>query len=196
VTATGTAGPKRVTATPGPASRRRPQPQHAPRVPFALLLVGLIVGGMCALLALNTASAANELARHELATKDTDVAARLEQVRNEVAASAAPGSLGSAAAALGMVPAGAPAFLNVDANGKVVLLGSPAPASPAPAPPPPAKATVTPAKPQGPATTPAKTPATTPATTARRTAGKPAPAKPRTPSPTPPATTTLPGGTR
>jgi hypothetical protein len=207
VTATGTAGPKRVAATPGPASRRRPQPQHAPRVPFALLLVGLIVGGMCALLALNTASAANELARHELATKDTDVAARLEQVRNEVAASAAPGSLGSAAAALGMVPAGAPAFLNVDANGKVVLLGSPAPASPAPAPPPPAKATVTPAKPQGPATTPAKTPATTPATTARtpattpattarRTAGKPAPAKPRTPSPTPPATTTLPGGTR
>lgn len=66
--------------TPAPAARggaRRIagpgyQPRHAPRVPFALLVAGLVVGGMCALLALNTASAANELARHQIAGEDSD----------------------------------------------------------------------------------------------------------------------------
>ena len=99
-----------------------------------MLVVGLIVGGMCALLALNTASAANELSRHNLAVKDADVAAQVQQLQNEVAASAAPGSLGSAAAALGMVPAGNPAFLQVGSNGVVRVLGSPAPASAPPQP--------------------------------------------------------------
>jgi len=162
-------------------------------VPFALLVVGLIVGGMCALLALNTASAANELARHGLAGKDSDVAAQLEQVRNDVAASAAPGSLGSAAAALGMVPAGAPAFLKIGADGKVTLLGSPAPATTV-APPvvpravpkaTPSKTNATPAK--------AKTAAKTKARTAAKTTAK---AAPKTPTATPTPTTTLPGGPR
>ena len=168
------------------------QPKHAPRVPFALLVVGLIVGGMCALLALNTASAANELARHNLAGKDSDVAAQLEQVRNDVAASAAPGSLGSAAAALGMVPAGAPAFLKIGADGKVTLLGSPAPATSAPAAPPPARPKATPTKTNA---TPAKakTAAKTKARTAAKTTAK---AAPKTPTATPTPTTTLPGGPR
>ncbi len=168
------------------------QPKHAPRVPFALLVVGLIVGGMCALLALNTASAANELARHGLAGKDSDVAAQLEQVRNDVAASAAPGSLGSAAAALGMVPAGAPAFLKIGADGKVTLLGSPAPATSAPAAPPPARPKATPTKTNA---TPAKakTTAKTKARTAAKTTAK---AAPKTPTATPTPTTTLPGGPR
>jgi len=163
-------------------------------VPFALLVGGLIVGGMCALLALNTASAANELARHGLAGKDSDVGASLEQARNEVAASAAPGSLGSAAAALGMVPAGAPAFLKIGADGKVTLLGSPAPASVPVAPPvvPPAVPKATPSKTTA---TPAKTKKTakTDAPTAAKTTAK---AAPRTPTATPTPTATLPGGPR
>ena len=43
-------------------------PKHAPgapRTPFALLVFGLIGAALCLLLALNTASAANELRRHE-----------------------------------------------------------------------------------------------------------------------------------
>lgn len=160
------------------------QPKHAPRVPFALLVVGLIIGGMCALLALNTASAANELARHNLAGKDSDVAARLEQARNEVAASAAPGSLGSAAAALGMVPAGAPAFLQIGPDGRITLLGSPAPATSI-APPPVPKVT--------PKATPSTTKAKKPST---RKAKKAATSLPKRPTATPTPTTTLPGGTR
>lgn len=106
--------------------------QGASRVPFALLVTGLIVGGLALLLLLNTASAANEVRRHELAGKDASVAARVQELQNAVAASAAPGNLAAAAAQLGMVPAGNPAFLVIGTNGAVSLLGHPAPASGAP----------------------------------------------------------------
>ncbi|MDP9094148.1 MAG: cell division protein FtsL [Actinomycetota bacterium] len=169
-------------------------PKHAPRIPFALLVVGLIVGGMCALLALNTASAANELSRHNLATRDAGIAAQVQQLRNDVAASAAPGSLGSAAAALGMVPAGNPAFLQVGPNGVVRVLGSPAPATAVPQPAP-VKATplTTPVKP--PAASLAQGHAARPTSTGTKTMPK---TRPPTPSPTttPTPTTTLPGGAR
>ncbi|MEO6886613.1 MAG: septum formation initiator family protein, partial [Jatrophihabitantaceae bacterium] len=98
---------------------------RAPRVPFAILVVALVVGAMSALLALNTASAANELNRHDLAVQDTGLSAELEQLQNEVAASAAPGNLASVAAALGMVPAANPAFLRIGVDGKLTVLGSP-----------------------------------------------------------------------
>ena len=42
-------------------------PARAPRAPFALLVTGLIAGGMALLLGLNTMSAANELHRHDIA---------------------------------------------------------------------------------------------------------------------------------
>lgn len=106
------------------------RPKHAPRVPFALLATGLVVGGLCLLLALNTASAANELDRHELASKDAAISARLEQLRNEVAASAAPEALAQAAARLGMVPAGNPAFLVIGRDGAVRVLGNAKSATP------------------------------------------------------------------
>ena len=86
----------------------RPAPKHAPRVPFVLLLLGLLVGGLIMLLVLNTASAANELRRHDLAAQDDNIAATVEQLRNEVAASMAPNNLARVASQLGMVPAGNP----------------------------------------------------------------------------------------
>ena len=105
-------------------------PKHAPgapRMPFVMLLLGLVVGGLCALLALNTGSAANELQRRDLAASDQSVAAQVVQLKNEVAASAAPGNLAAAAARLGMVPAGNPAFVVIGADGQAHVLGSPAP---------------------------------------------------------------------
>jgi hypothetical protein len=177
-------------------SARAYGPRHAPRVPFALLVVGLIVGGMCALLALNTASAANELSRHNLATKDAGIAAQVQQLRIDVAASAAPGSLGSAAAALGMVPAGNPAFLQLGPNGGVRVLGSPAPAT-APAQPLPAKPA-----PQSAAAKKSTTSLTHGHAAVPTVPSVPTPTgtktvpKPSTPTPTPTPTTTLPGGTR
>ena len=166
-----------------PGSPMSRVPRRAPRTPFALLVGGLVVGGMCALLALNTASAANELQRHDFATKDAGVAAQVQQLQNEIQASAAPGNLAAVAGALGMVPAGNPAFLRVEPDGRVRVLGSPLPATvpPVVAPPTPPKPTPTP--------TPSKT------TTKNKTKKKPV-VKPTTPTPTPTPTTTLPGGTR
>ena len=180
------------------ASARHPRlhpPAHAPRVPFALLVVGLIIGGMCLLLVLNTASAANELSRHDLAAHDAQVAAQVQQVRNQVAASAAPGNLANAAIAMGMVPAGNPAFLRVGENGSVTLLGSPGQASAPPAAAPP---TPTPTKTPTPTHTPSPKPSTSVTASGKgtRAAATTPRAAPTKPAPTPTPTVSLPGGPR
>jgi hypothetical protein len=100
-------------------------------VPFALLVTGLILGGLVLLLVLNTFSAANELRRHDLATRDASVAAQVVELQNEVANSAAPANVAAAAIALGMVPAGNPAFLVIGTDGSVQVMGSAAAATPA-----------------------------------------------------------------
>jgi hypothetical protein len=178
-----------------------PAPQHASRMPFAMLVVGLIVGGMALLLALNTASAANELRRNDLAGQDAGVGAQVQQLQIDVAASAAPGNLAQAAAALGMVPAGNPAFLVIGRDGSVRVLGSPAPVSAQPVVQQPAPkkqrknkpvttaaatASATSTKTTGPSSTHSST-STSPA--------KPTPT-PAKPTPTPTPTLTLPGGNR
>jgi hypothetical protein len=91
-------------------------------------------GGLILLLGLNTASAANELRRHDLAARDEGVAASIVALRNAVAASAAPQNLAVHAAQYGMVPAANPAFLVVGKAGAVRVLGSPAAASSVPLP--------------------------------------------------------------
>jgi hypothetical protein len=150
----------------------------APRLPFAVLVTGLIVGGLGLLLLLNTASAANEVHRHDLAVRDAAVAAQLQQLRNDVAASAAPQNLAAAAAALGMVPAQNPAFLVVSRDGSVRVLGHPAPA----------------ARFGGAAQTPTTTPPDTATPTTKPNSSTDEPGSTATPTPTP--TLTLPGGDR
>ncbi|MDT4894762.1 MAG: hypothetical protein QOE97_3797 [Pseudonocardiales bacterium] len=182
----------------------RSTPAHAPRVPFALLVGGLVVGGLCALLALNTASAANELSRHDLAAKDAAIAAQVQQLQNQVAASAAPGNLGQAAAALGMVPAGNPAFLRIGTNGAVTVLGSPAPATANPltaASPPATRRTTPTAHPAAsrtatPATVSPRAKSTTSSTKPTKPTNPVKPTKPTEPAITPTPTTTLGGGAR
>ncbi len=167
-------------------------------MPFVVLIVGLIVGGMCALLALNTASAANELQRHGYADADQSVAAAVAELENQVAASAAPGNIAAAAARLGMVPAGNPAFLVIRADGSVRLMGSPAPATGYPTyvpPRPSTSAKKTPARTSAPAS-PTKS-AASPGRGRHATATPSAKPKPKpTPTPTPTPNTTLPGGDR
>jgi hypothetical protein len=175
---------------------------HAPRVPYALLLTGLIVGGLALLLLLNTISAANEVRRHNLAVQDASVAAQVQELRNEVAASAAPGNLARAAAALGMVPAGNPAFLVIGTDGAVRELGSAAPASalvlaqqqprhqakPA--------HSMTAAHRSTAAKTTAATSTATKTATTSSSAHPSARSTPARPTPTPTPTVTLPGGNR
>lgn len=123
---------------------------HAPmrtgprRAPFLLLVAGLLVGGLCALLALNTAAAADELRRHAIAQANAGLADDVQQLQAELDAHQAPAALASAAGRLGMVPAGDPAFLSLQPDGKAKVLGNPQPASAPPPPPAPTTPTPTP----------------------------------------------------
>ena len=176
------------------------QPKHAPRAartPFLLLVLGLLGGGLVLLLGLNTASAANEVARHDIAGRDASIAARVAQLRVDVANSAAPGNLAAVAAQIGMVPAGNPAFLEIGPDGRVRVLGSPAAASAPPLPAPRTSAAPAPKptpKPGTTAKTATKTTLKTPPAAAKTTATTSSPAP--TPTPTPTPTIALPGGTR
>jgi len=160
-------------------------PGRAPRAPFALLVTGLIAGGMALLLGLNTMSAANELHRHDIASRDATIAAQVQQLQIDVAASAAPDNLARAAEALGMVPAEDPAFLVINADGSVHVMGSAGPATAPPVPLPPKP------KPKP------KPKRTTPKTKTRSTTNKTEPkTTTSTTTPSPPQTVPLPGGTR
>ena len=177
------------------------RPKHASRVPFALLITGLIVGGMSLLLMLNTASAANEVKRHDIAQQDESIAAQVQELQNEVAESAAPQNLAAAAAALGMVPALNPAFLVVASDGAVRVLGSPAPVTPLYIAPPPAPHTQT-ATATSTATSTSTATATSTATTStsadqpKDTGSSTESTPPASPTSTPTPTVTLPGGNR
>jgi hypothetical protein len=181
----------------GPRDGRGPR---GPRLPFAVLITALIVGGMALLLVLNTVSAANELRRRGLAIKDASVAAQVQELRNQVAASAAPAKLAVAAAALGMVPANNPAFLIVAADGSVRVMGSPAGARGIPIATVHHKKKKKPAKSSSTSSAAKTTPATSSSSTGR--SGRPTSSSPTastpvpTPTPTPTPTVTLPGGNR
>lgn len=102
------------------------------RLPLPVLLAGLLVGGLCTLLALNTASAAQELRQRSLTERNARLSDQVQQLTRDLAAKQAPASLAAAAAAEGLVPNPNPAFLRLNADGSVTVLGSPAPASVAP----------------------------------------------------------------
>lgn len=103
-------------------------PMSARRAPFVLLVAALLAGGLAALLALNTASAAAELRRHDLAATNTDLAADEQQLTADLAARQAPASLAAAAAKLGMVPNTDPGYVTVGRAGRATVQGSPQPA--------------------------------------------------------------------
>jgi hypothetical protein len=180
------------------ARTARTAPKHAPRMPFAVLVVGLVVGGLCMLLALNTASAANELRRHDLAATDQSVADQVVALHNEVAQSAAPANLASAAAQLGMVPDDNPAFLQIESDGRIRALGSPVAVTTPPAPKPTPTPTITPSPERGAATTSAKSAAgkTPKAANSPKNAKSSSSSSMPPPSPSPTPNITLPGGPR
>jgi hypothetical protein len=172
------------------AAARRAARTGPRRAPFILLVCGLLAGGLCALVALNTASAAAELRRDAVETTNAGVAEDVQQLRSQVAADEAPGALAAAAAKLGMVPVGTPAFLVLRSDGSVSVLGSPVPASPAALPAPAAP------KPTATATRPTTSVPSTASTSARPAPTSPTPSRRPTPTPTPVTLPPLPGGPR
>jgi hypothetical protein len=112
-----------------PALRPAPAIRRAPRAPFVIAVLLLLVAGLGTLLLLNTYLAQGSFALHELQTKVGRLTDQEQALQEKAAKLAGPQRLARKAAALGMVAAPNPAFLRA-ADGKV--LGDPAPAAPRP----------------------------------------------------------------
>jgi len=105
--------------------RRRTQ---APRVPFVTLVSLVLVGGVVGLLLFNTSMQQASFAASSLEQQARTLTAREQTLRMELDDLRNPQRVAEAAQAMGMVPAGTPAFLEL-ADGSVV--GVPTAATPA-----------------------------------------------------------------
>ncbi len=118
------------------AARRRaqivalpdPRPAVAGTGVFALVVVGMLVGGMVLLLVLNTSLAQGAFEISTLTRTQNQLAVQEQQLLQQVARAEAPESLQARANSLGMVPVDAPVFLRL-ADGAVLGIPKPAKAS-------------------------------------------------------------------
>jgi hypothetical protein len=164
--------------------RRRPH-----RVPFVVLLATVLLAGMLALLGLNTASAANEVAQRKFDSANASLSDVEQQLGRDLSTRQSPADLARAAYKLGLIPAANPAFLRFNPDGSVTVLGT------AITIPPPAHAVP---KTTAPKPTPTPTPTRTGHPSTRTAPVQPSTTPSMRPSSTRPTgpTTTLPGGPR
>jgi hypothetical protein len=81
-------------------------------IPFALLVLALLVGALVALLLLNTALDQGAFELQAAQRRQTELTDQQQDFQQQLAALSAPGALASAAAGLGMVPDPRPVFLD------------------------------------------------------------------------------------
>jgi hypothetical protein len=119
-------------------SRRRPRlqvvtppPTSRSRGPFILGCTALLVVSLLGLLVLNISLSRGAYEVHDLHARATALTEREQQISEELASRAAPARLAQDARKLGMVPAGAPAFIRLS-DGKVLGKPEPAPSATAP----------------------------------------------------------------
>lgn len=126
---------------PAPRPARPSRPARAPgrsrsataaRMPFVLLVVTLLAGGLISLLLLNGAVNQDSFELTKLQKETNSYTDEEQALQQSVDEYAAPGSLEKRARELGMVPGGNPAFLNPDGT----VRGTADPATEQPAPPP------------------------------------------------------------
>ncbi|MFE3764947.1 hypothetical protein ACFXPI_24675 [Streptomyces sp. NPDC059104] len=145
---------------------------QAARMPFVLLVVALLGGGLISLLLLNSALNQGSFQLTRLKKETTALTDEQQALQRDVDGYSAPDALQRRAHELGLVPGGSPVFIGSD--GKVAGAPTPAEAPPAPSPPAsspspapaasgaspgaPAPATGQPASPQAPQPQPSQTP--------------------------------------
>ncbi|MEU3724362.1 hypothetical protein [Streptomyces sp. NPDC031705] len=132
--------------------RTRPQGGGAARMPFVLLVVALLAGGLISLLLLNSALNQGSFQLSRLKKETTALTDEQQALQRDVDGYSAPDALQRRARELGLVPGGSPVFLGPDGR----TAGTPAPAE---APPPPPTAAPSPA---GSTAPPAPAPGTSP----------------------------------
>lgn len=98
----------------GPGLALVPPPRlGAPRAPFIGLLLGLLSLGLVALLLLETSLAQGSFTLRDLQKTNVALTEQQQALAGRLATEQQPGALASRAKALGMVPAGPPAFLHL-----------------------------------------------------------------------------------
>ncbi len=114
-------------ASPVPAEQSAPAPLPValPRAPFVLLMVGIVALGVLGVLVLNTKINENSFRLDNLRSQQATLDLQEQQLDGQLADRESAGSLSAAAARLGLVPAGTPAFLNLP-DGRVVGVPQPA----------------------------------------------------------------------
>lgn len=119
-----------VVATERPALRLAPPPPvKVVRTPFVILVIVVVVAGVMGILMLNTRINQNAFRLAALREEQTKLDLRQQQLEQQIAQYESPGNLAAAAAKLGLVEPGSPAFI-VLPDGKVI--GVPRPATETP----------------------------------------------------------------
>jgi len=110
---------------------RRPAAQGAQRLPFILLLIGLLAGALVCLLMISTTLAEGSFRITQLRQADNALAKQQEQLQQQVASEQAPAMIAQRAEQLGMRPSGTLRFINLR-TGRISAGGATG-AEPAPA---------------------------------------------------------------
>ncbi|BFU46028.1 hypothetical protein KRMM14A1004_42650 [Krasilnikovia sp. MM14-A1004] len=107
-----------------------PAPIRAPRAPFTVVVVALVVAGVIGILLINTKTNENTFRISRLQDQKARMDARQQQLENQIAGYESTGNLDAAARRLGLVKAGTPAYIRLP-DGKII--GVPKPGSGEPA---------------------------------------------------------------
>jgi hypothetical protein len=130
---------------PVPGRTARARTEAAKRSgPFALVVVGLLVGTTLAVLLLNIGIGANTVEATKLRAANAELAEDVQRLEQQVVDGSTPAALAAAAADAGLVPAGPAAYLVLAGERAADLRGEPSPAPEPPAPSSGASATGTP----------------------------------------------------
>jgi len=119
---------RRRDTTPGtePLSAAPPLAVTVPRAPFLVFVLAVVVVGVLGVLVLNTKINENAFRLDEMRNRQETLDQKEQQLARDLAERETPGNLAAAAKRLGLVPAGALAYINLP-DGRIV--GVPQPAS-------------------------------------------------------------------
>jgi outer membrane murein-binding lipoprotein Lpp len=107
-----------------------PMPVSGPRVAFVVMIVVLVMAGVVGILALNQKINENAFKLDNLRAEQAKLDRQEQDLNQQIAEKEAPGNLAAQARKLGLVPAGAPAFIRLP-DGRVVGVPQPANGKPA-----------------------------------------------------------------
>ncbi|MEU8432457.1 hypothetical protein AB0F18_06015 [Streptomyces sp. NPDC029216] len=126
--------------------------RQAAKMPFVLLVVALLAGGLISLLLLNSALNQGSFQLSKLKKETTALTDEQQALQRDVDGYSAPDALQRRARELGLVPGGSPVFLGPDGKtaGSPVVAEAPPPPSPAPSSAPPAPVPAATQNPDGP----------------------------------------------